>query len=113
MKDRNGQPFDGTAAELKRHNAKLKKQAQRAGKRQVSLVLEDRAAAALDRVMKFAGMGQPLELFSQQVLKLEQLIDGDPAAATMWLSFGRVQGDLSKWLAQINPAVDPSPEDTD
>lgn len=107
MKDRNGQPFDGTAEELKRHNAKLKKQAQRAGKRQVSVTLEPRAAEALDKVLAFSGMSLPVELISQQVMKLAQLVDGDPAAATMWLSFGRLEGDLSKYLAQINPMVDP------
>lgn len=111
--DRNGEPFEGTADELKRHNAKLKKQAQRAGKRQVSFLLEPRAAEALDKVLAFGGMSLPVELFSQQVLKLAQLVDGDPAAATMWLSFGQLRGDLSKWLAQINPAVDPQPEVSD
>lgn len=113
MRDRNGDTFEGTPAELKRHNAKLKKREQREGKRVVTVELEPRAAEALKRVMAFAGLRLPVELISQQLIKLEQLVDGDPASATMWLSFGRLQGDLSKWLAQINPAVDPEPEDED
>lgn len=76
LKDRNGEPFTGTPAELKRHNNKLCKRAARAvADPTLVLPLPPGIAAALDRVCKAGGFEDPRELLSTLVLKLEAIWD--------------------------------------
>lgn len=74
--DRNGDPFTGTPADLKRHNNKLCKQASRA-KADPTLVLPlpPGIKAALDRVCAAGGFEDPRELLSTLILKLERIWD--------------------------------------
>lgn len=73
--DRNGEPFTGTPADLKRHNNKLCKQASRA-KADPTLVLPlpPGIKAALDRVCAAGGFEDPRELLDLQIRRLDTLL---------------------------------------
>lgn len=75
LTDRNGDPFTGTPAELKRHNNKLCKQASRA-KADPTLVLPlpPGIKAALDRVCAAGGFEDPRELLDLQIRRLDALL---------------------------------------
>lgn len=76
--DRNGQPFTGTPEELKRHNAKLRKQASRAKAAPVlELPLPPGIDAALNRVCAAAGFEDPRELLDLQIRSLDALLVSD------------------------------------
>lgn len=76
--DRNGDPFTGDKAALKRHNNKLCKQAARA-KADPSLVLPlpPGIASALDRVCSAAGFEDPRELLDLQIRRLDAMLASD------------------------------------
>lgn len=75
LRDRNGDPFTGTPAELKRHNNKLCKRAARA-KADPALVLPlpPGIKAALDRVCEAGGFEDPRELLDLQIRRLDALL---------------------------------------
>lgn len=75
LTDRNGDPFTGTPADLKRHNNKLCKQASRAkGDPVLSLPLPPGIKAALDRVCAAGGFDDPRELLDLQIRRLDALL---------------------------------------
>lgn len=75
LKDRNGDPFTGTPAELKRHNNKLCKRASRAKADPVlELPLPPGIKAALDRVCAAGGFEDPRELLDLQIRRLDALL---------------------------------------
>lgn len=70
LRDRWGEPFEGTKAELRAHNDREAKRRKRALKRRVELHLDQGIAAALDRVLQRYDM--PVQdLFGLFVLKLD------------------------------------------
>jgi len=73
--DRNGDPFTGTPADLKRHNNKLCKRAARAAADPtLVLPLPPGIAAALDRVCAAGGFEDPRELLDLQIRRLDALL---------------------------------------
>lgn len=100
--DRNGKPFSGTPEELKRHNAKLRKQASRAAAEPVlSLPLPPGTAAALERVCAAAGFDDPRELIAAQVHRLDALLASDRHAFDKQTRVTVTVGNLDKWLPLI------------
>ena len=78
LRDRNGDPFTGTTADLKRHNNKLCKRAARANADpELVLPLPPGIAAALDRVCSAAGFEDPRELLDLQIRRLDALLTSD------------------------------------
>lgn len=99
MIDRNGDPFDGTPDELRRHNDKLRKRAARAvADPVITLPLPAGTAAALANVMQRAGFDDPRDFIAFQIHRLASL-DG-PEFDAQTRRTVRVTG-LGKYLAQI------------
>jgi len=73
LRDRNGEPFEGTPAELKRHNNKLAKRAARAAAPEFSMPLPTGTSAALSRVADAAGCS-PQELLTTHIHLLDELL---------------------------------------
>lgn len=97
--DRNGDPFYGSTAELKRHNAKLRKQASRAAAEPVlSLPLPPGTAAALERICAAAGFDDPRELIAAQIHRLDALLTSDRHAFKEQTRVTVTVGNLDKWL---------------
>lgn len=71
--DRNGDPFEGTPAELKRWNNTLCKRAARAKSTQFSMPLPLGTSQALDRVAEAAGCS-PQELIATHISLLDELL---------------------------------------
>lgn len=100
--DRNGHPFSGTPEELKRHNAKLRKQASRAAAEPVlSLPLPPGTAAALERICAAAGFDDSRELIAAQVHRLDALLASDRHAFDQQTRVTVTVGNLDKWLPLI------------
>lgn len=100
--DRNGDPFYGTPEELKRHNAKLRKQASRAAAEPVlSLPLPPGTAAALERVCAAARFDDPRELIATQIHRLDALLACDRHAFDKQTRVTVTVGNLDKWLPLI------------
>lgn len=96
--DRNGQPFEGDKAALKRHNNKLCKQASRAKADPVlQLPLPPGIAAALDRVCKAGGFEDPRELIDLQIRKLDALLTSDRQLFDELTRVTVTVGPLDKW----------------
>lgn len=111
LKDRNGDLFTGTPAELKRHNNKLCKRASRAKADPVlELPLPPGIKAALDRVCAAGGFEDPRELVSLLILKLERIWDaGDRHQFEYLTNMTVTVGNLDKWL----PLLGDEPEKGD
>lgn len=73
LRDRNGDPFEGTPAELKRHNNKLCKREARAAAPEFSMPLPTGTSAALTRVADAAGCS-PQELLTTHIHLLDELL---------------------------------------
>lgn len=102
QRDRNGDPFTGTPEELKRHNAKLRKQASRAAAEPVlSLPLPPGTAAALERICAAARFDDPRELLAAQVHRLDALLSSDRPAFEQQTRVTVTVGNLDKWLPLI------------
>lgn len=102
LHDRNGDPFTGTPEELKRHNAKLRKQASRArGPDYLMLPLPQGTAAALSRVIRAAGFDDPRELIAAQIHQLDALLTSDRHAFDQQTRVTVTVGNLDKWLPLI------------
>lgn len=100
--DRNGDPFTGTPEELKRHNAKLRKQASRAAAEPVlSLPLPSGTAAALTRICAASGFDDPRELIAAQLHRLDALLTSDRHAFDQQTRVTVTVGNLDKWLPLI------------
>lgn len=109
LTDRNGTPFTGTPAELKRHNNKLCKQASRA-KADPTLVLPlpPGLARALDRICEAGGFTDLREGLSQLVLGADRLLTNDSHAFDALVAVTVTVGNLDKWLPLIgdDPGLD-------
>lgn len=103
LTDRNGDPFEGTPAELKRHNNKLCKRAARAVADPVlPLPLPPGIATALDRICRAGGFEDPRELLTTVILKLEAIWDaGDRRQFERLTTMTVTVGNLDKWLPLI------------
>ena len=102
LTDRNGDPFTGTPADLKRHNNKLCKQASRAKADPVlSLPLPPGIKAALDRVCAAGWFEDPREGLSQLILGADRLIDSDGQGFRDLIKVTVTIGSVDKWLPLI------------
>lgn len=103
--DRNGDPFDGDKAALKRHNNKLCKQASRA-KADPTLVLPlpPGIKAALDRVCAAGGFEDQREGLSQLILGADRLLANDRHAFDALVRVTVTIGSVDKWLPLIGEA---------
>lgn len=102
LTDRNGSPFTGTPADLKRHNNKLCKQASRAKADPVlSLPLPPGIKAALDRVCESGGFTDQREGLSQLILGADRLLASDRHAFDALVAVTVTVGCLDKWLPLI------------
>lgn len=102
LRDRNGDPFTGTPDELKRHNAKLRKQASRAKADPVlELPLPPGVAAALERICTAAGFEDPRELIDLQIRRLDALLISDRHLFDSLTSVTVTVGSLDKWLVLL------------
>lgn len=99
LTDRNGEPFEGTAAELRRHNDKLRKRDERAkADPTVVLPLPPGTAKALADVMQRAGFDDARDFLAYQIHRLASLDSPEFEAQTR----RTVQvGDLSHYFKQI------------
>ena len=97
--DRNGDPFTGTPADLKRHNNKLCKQASRA-KADPTLVLPlpPGLAGPLDRICEAGGFTDVREALSQLILGADRLLTSDRHAFDALVAVTVTVGCLDKWL---------------
>lgn len=104
--DRNGDPFEGTPDELRKHNDKLRKRAARAKADPVlSLPLPPGTAAALADVMQRAGFDDPRDFIAFQIHRLAAL--DSPEFDAQAKRTVRVSG-LDKYLAKIGgKPIDP------
>ena len=110
LKDRNGDPFSGTPEELKRHNAKLRKQASRAAADPVlALPLPPGLARALDRVCEAGGFTDMREAISQLILGADKMLTSDRPQFDKLTNVTVTIGSLDKWLPLIG--AEPTPED--
>ena len=110
LKDRNGDPFTGTSEELKRHNAKLRKQASRAAADPVlALPLPPGLAQALDRVCGAGGFDDQREAISQLILGADKMLTSDRPQFDKLTNVTVTIGNLDKWLALIG--AEPTSED--
>lgn len=76
LRDRDGQPFDGTAADLKRHNAKLRQRARRAkAPRHIELPVSGALDRAIAANMARGGFDDARELIELVQLNLARLDD--------------------------------------
>lgn len=102
MIDRNGKPFDGTPEDLKRHNAKLRKQESRA-RAVPNLTLPTPAGTqrALDRICKASGFDDPREFLAHQIHRLDALLTSDSHAFVEQTRVTVTVGNLDKWLPLI------------
>lgn len=99
LRDRNGDPFTGTPADLKRHNNKLCKQASRAKADPVlGLPLPPGIGAALDRVCAAGGFTDLREGLSQLILGADRLLASDRQAFDGIVRVTVTIGNLDKWL---------------
>lgn len=102
LHDRNGDPFTGTPAELKRHNNKLCKRASRAKADPVlDLPLPPGIAAALNRICEAGGFEDDREALSQLILGADRLLSGDRHAFDALVEVTVTIGSLDKWLPLI------------
>lgn len=110
LTDRNGDPFTGTPAELKRHNNKLCKRAGRA-KADPTLVLPlpPGLSAALDRICEAGGFTDQREALSQLILGADRLLTSDRHVFEALTRVTVTVGNLDKWLPLIGEK--PAPED--
>lgn len=100
--DRNGQPFDGDKAALKKHNNKLCKQAARAKADPVlELPLPPGIAAALARVCEAGGFEDPRELIDLQIRRLDALLTSDRHLFEQLTRVTVTLGSLAKWHALL------------
>lgn len=109
LRDRNGDPFTGTPADLKRHNNKLCKQASRAKADPVlSLPLPPGLARALDRICEAGGFTDLREGLSQLILGADRLLASDRHAFDDLVQVTVTVGNLDKWLPLIgdDPGLD-------
>lgn len=109
LTDRNGDPFTGTPADLKRHNNKLCKQASRAKADPVlSLPLPPGLARALDRICDAGGFEDGREALSQLVLGTDRLLANDRHAFDGLVQVTVTVGSLDKWLPLLgdDPGLD-------
>lgn len=109
LRDRNGDPFTGTPADLKRHNNKLCKQASRAKADPVlSLPLPAGIKAALDRVCAAGWFEDPREALSQLILGADRLIDSDSQGFRDLIKVTVTIGSVDKWLPLLgeDPGLD-------
>jgi hypothetical protein len=113
MLDRNGQPFEGTAAELKKHNDKLRKRQARAVPSDpvISLPLPAGTAAALADVMARAGFDDPRDFLAFQIHRLALLDSPDFELQTKRTV--RVRANDLKKYHHLLDGFTPDPEDTD
>ena len=99
LTDRNGDPFTGTPADLKRHNNKLCKQASRAKADPVlSLPLPPGIKSALDRICEAGGFTDLREGLSQLILGTDRLLASDRHAFDELVRVTVTVGNLDKWL---------------
>ena len=99
LTDRNGDPFTGSPADLKRHNNKLCKQASRAKADPVlSLPLPPGLARALDRICEAGGFTDLREGLSQLVLGADRLLTSDRHTFDNLVRVTVTVGNLDKWL---------------
>lgn len=104
MRDRNGDPFEGTPAELRKHNEKLRKRAERASKpKPIYLPLPPGTAAALQRLLVRSGFDDPCDFLAFQIHRLDALPDG-PAFDAEAIRTVRVHG-LEKYLERLGHPV--------
>lgn len=94
LTDCKGAAFLGTKAELKTHNAKLRKRDSRDANARLDVPLPKGTADALARVMAAGGYDRPAELVAMMVHKLDRLRESDEFAG--WMT-----GTLDKWLPLI------------
>lgn len=111
MKDRNGDPFKGTPAELRAWNNTLSQRARRAGNGRLDMLLPPGTEAAMARVCEAAGFEDRRELVAMQIHKLDQLLSAAPEAFEAWVKFSTVPGDLSKYVERIGRYVPPETDD--
>lgn len=103
-RDRNGELFEGTAAELRKHNDKLRKREYRKGVgRTVVLPLKPSTSDALQRLQARFGFEDPRELISQVVHRLDELADC-PEIEPLF-KWDRPPLDLNKYLPLIGGDV--------
>jgi hypothetical protein len=99
--DRNGEPFDGTPAELKRHNNKLCKRAARSANPDFTMPYPAGLQAAMGRICKAADCS-PQELFSTTLVLLDRLLTaGDSQEFKKRTQMTVTIGNLDKWLPLI------------
>lgn len=114
LTDRNGDPFTGTPADLKRHNNKLCKQASRAKADPVlSLPLPPGLARALDRICEAGGFTDLREGLSQLILGADRLLPSDRHAFDDLVRVTVTVGNLDKWLPLIGDEPAPGDELTE
>ena len=102
LTDRNGDLFTGTPEELKRHNAKLRKQASRAAADPIlALPLPPGLARALDRVCAAGGFDDQREAVSQLILGADKLLACDRPRFDKLTNVTVTIGSLGKWLPLI------------
>ncbi|MNJ10734.1 hypothetical protein D3C77_48980 [compost metagenome] len=110
LTDRNGTAFVGTPEELKRHNAKLRKQASRAkAASNLALPTPPGTARALQRICQAAGFEDPREFLANQIHRLDALLTCDSHAFVEQTRVTVTVGNLDKWL----PLIGDEPEDGD
>lgn len=110
LRDRNGDPFTGTPAELKRHNNKLCKRAGRAKADPTLLLpLPHGIAAALDRICEAGGFTDLREAVSQLILGADRLLTSDHHTFEALTRVTVTIGNVDKWLALIGD--EPAPDD--
>lgn len=104
MRDRNGDPFEGTPDDLRRHNAKLYKREQRASTpKPIYLPFAPGTAAALQRLLDRTGFDDPRDFLAFQIHRLDALPDG-PAFDAEAIRTVRVHG-LERYFGQLGHPV--------
>lgn len=106
LTDRNGDPFEGTPAELKRHNNKLCKRAARSANPDFTMPYPAGLQAAMGRICEAAGCS-PQELFSTTLVLLDRLLTaGDSKKFKCRTEMTVTIGNLDKWLPLIGQDPD-------
>lgn len=107
LRDREGQPFAGTKAELVKHNNKLCKRAARAkADPTLGLPLPKGLGEALYRICEAGRFEDPREAVSQLILGADRMITADRPGFDALTKVTVTIGDLGKWLPMIGLAVE-------
>jgi len=107
LRDREGQPFAGTKAELVKHNNKLCKRASRAkAYPTLELPLPKGLGEALYRICQAGRFEDPREAVSQLILGADRMIDRDRPGFDELIKVTVTIGDLDKWLPMIGLPVE-------